>query len=74
MRFSHCFFNLSIPFVGSFTLPLLSILFSFMTIILVLTFARKIERSMRVETIILTGIIFSSFLGAVISLMIALNR
>jgi iron complex transport system permease protein len=67
------FFQLSIPFVGSFTLPLLSILFSFLTIFLVLTFARKIERSMKVETIILTGIIFSSFLGAIISLMIALT-
>ena len=67
------FFQLSIPFIGSFTLPLLSILFSFFTIFLVLMFASKIERSMRVETIILTGIIFSSFLGAIISLMIALT-
>jgi iron complex transport system permease protein len=67
------FFQFSIPFVGSFTLPLLSIVCSFMTILLVLTFARKMERSMRVETIILTGIIFSSFLGAIISLMIALT-
>lgn len=67
------FFQISIPFVGSFTLPLLSILFSFITIFLVLGFAQRIERSMRVETIILTGIIFSSFLGALISLMIALT-
>jgi iron complex transport system permease protein len=67
------FFQLSIPIIGGFTLPLLSILFSWATIFLVLTFARKIERSMRVETIILTGIIFSSFLGAIISLMIALT-
>ncbi|MDF2791029.1 MAG: btuC, partial [Neobacillus sp.] len=67
------FFQLSIPVIGSFTLPLLSILFSWATIFLVLAFARKIERSMRVETIILTGIIFSSFLGAFISLMIALT-
>ncbi|WP_066366669.1 FecCD family ABC transporter permease [Neobacillus fumarioli] len=67
------FFQLSIPFIGSFTLPLLSILFSFLSIVAVLVFARKIERSLRVETIILTGIIFSSFLGALISLMIALT-
>jgi iron complex transport system permease protein len=67
------FFQLSIPIIGSFTLPLLSILFSWVTIFLVLAFAQKIERSMRVETIILTGIIFSSFLGAIISLMIALT-
>jgi iron complex transport system permease protein len=67
------FFHLSIPFIGAFTLPLLSILFSFFTLFFVLSFARKIERSMKVETIILTGIIFSSFLGAIISLMIALT-
>jgi iron complex transport system permease protein len=67
------FFQLTIPVIGSFTLPLLSILFSWATIFFVLAFARKIERSMRVETIILTGIIFSSFLGAFISLMIALT-
>ncbi|MBM7651295.1 FecCD family ABC transporter permease [Neobacillus cucumis] len=67
------FFQLSIPFIGSFTLPFVSIVFSLVTIVFVLVFARKMERSMRVETIILTGIIFSSFLGALISLMIALT-
>ena len=53
--------------------PIAKYLFSFLTIFFVLSFARKIERSMKVETIILTGIIFSSFLGAIISLMIALT-
>jgi len=67
------FLNISLPFIGRFTLPFLSILCSFLTILLVLLFAQKIERSMKVETIILTGIIFSSFLGAFISLMIALT-
>ncbi|MGG0717859.1 iron ABC transporter permease [Robertmurraya massiliosenegalensis] len=67
------FFQFSIPFVGSFTLPLLSILFAFLTIFFVLGFARKIDKGMKVETIILTGIIFSSFLGAFISLIIALT-
>jgi len=67
------FFNLSLPFIGSFTLPFLSILASFITVFLVLYFAQKIDRAMRVETIILTGVIFSSFLGAFISLMIALT-
>ena len=67
------FFNLSIPVVGAFTLPFLSVICAFITILLVLLFAQKIERSMKVETIILTGVIFSSFLGAFISLMIALT-
>ncbi|MDQ0218596.1 iron ABC transporter permease [Peribacillus cavernae] len=67
------FFQISLPVIGLFTLPLLSIAASFVTIFVVLLFARKIDRSMKVETIILTGIIFSSFLGAFISLMIALT-
>ncbi|WP_079516173.1 FecCD family ABC transporter permease [Rossellomorea marisflavi] len=67
------FFHLTIPFIGPFTLPFLSILFSIVTIFIVLWFAQKVERTMKVETIILTGIIFSSFLGSFISLMIALT-
>jgi iron complex transport system permease protein len=67
------FFSINLPFLGLFTLPVISILGSLLTVFLVLTFARKVDRTMKVETIILTGIIFSSFLGSVISLMIALS-
>jgi iron complex transport system permease protein len=67
------FLNITLPFIGIYTLPFLSIVFSFLTILIVMVFARKIDRAMKVETIILTGIIFSSFLGAFISLMIALT-
>ncbi|MEG9297850.1 iron ABC transporter permease [Mangrovibacillus sp. Mu-81] len=67
------FFSINLPLLGLFTLPVISILGSLLTVFLVLTFARKVDRTMKVETIILTGIIFSSFLGSVISLMIALS-
>lgn len=67
------FLHISIPMIGLYTLPLLSVLCSFITILFVLLFARKIDRAIRVETIILTGVIFSSFLGSLISLMIALT-
>ncbi|WP_390622197.1 FecCD family ABC transporter permease [Bacillus tuaregi] len=67
------FFNLSLPLIGKFTLPLFSIVCSFLTIFIVLLFSQRIDRSMKVETIILTGVIFSSFLSAFISLMIALT-
>nr|WP_174616519.1 iron ABC transporter permease [Virgibacillus ihumii] len=67
------FFHLSLPVIGMYTLPVLSITASFITIFIVLFFARRVDRGMRVETIILTGVIFSSFLGALISLMIALT-
>jgi iron complex transport system permease protein len=67
------FLNISLPFIGLYTLPALSILCSVLTMLCVLTFAKQMDRSMKVETIILTGIIFSSFLSAFISLMIALT-
>lgn len=67
------FFGLALPGIGIYTLPIVSIVFSLITIFIVLSFARRLDSTMRVETIILTGIIFSSFLGALISLMIALT-
>lgn len=67
------FFQFSIPILGGFTLPFMSVLFSFLTIIFVVFFAKKMDPAMRVETIILTGIIIGSFLSAFISLMIALT-
>lgn len=67
------FFGWTFPLFGRFTLPFVSITAAIVTIFCVLLFAQTIERSMKLETIILTGIIFSSFLGAFISLMIALT-
>ncbi|MFK2826109.1 iron ABC transporter permease [Bacillus sp. B190/17] len=67
------FFGIQLPWLTGFTLPIVSIAASIVTIFIVVLFAQSIERSFKVETIILTGIIFSSFLGAVISLMIALT-
>ncbi|WP_456278478.1 FecCD family ABC transporter permease [Bacillus sp. AK128] len=67
------FFTIQIPGLGMYTLPVFSIGAAFLTLILVLAFAKLVEKRMTVETIILTGIIFSSFLGSFISLMIALT-
>ncbi len=67
------FFSITIPFLGAFTLPVVSIIAGFVTLFLVMMFARVVQRSMAAETIILAGIIFSSFLGAFISLMVALT-
>ncbi len=67
------FFGISIPFLGTYTLPVFSMVGAALTMFLVLGFARLVDRSMKMETIILTGIIFGSFLGSVLSLMIALT-
>ncbi len=67
------FFGISLPFFGDYTLPIISVLTAFLTLLIVIFFARLVHRSLSVETIILAGIIFSSFLGALISLLIALT-
>lgn len=65
--------GLSLPLLGSFTLPVISIITGFLTLLFILGFVRMIEKTLRTETIILAGIIVSSFLGAFISLLIALT-
>ncbi|QHJ70456.1 FecCD family ABC transporter permease [Planococcus halotolerans] len=67
------FFGISLPFLGTFTLPVMSMVGALLTMFLVMGFAKMVDRSMKMETVILTGIIFSSFLGSIISLMIALT-
>ncbi|OZM57162.1 ABC transporter permease [Lottiidibacillus patelloidae] len=68
------FFGLSLPVLATFTLPIVSILFGFITIFLVLSFSQLVDKQLRVETIILTGVIFSSFLSSLVSLMLALSK
>ncbi len=67
------FFGISIPVLGIYTLPVFSMVGAGLTMFIVIGFARLVDRSMKMETIILTGIIFGSFLGSVLSLMIALT-
>ncbi|WP_158735284.1 iron ABC transporter permease [Alteribacillus sp. YIM 98480] len=68
------FLGLSLPLLGSFTLPVVSILTGFLTLFFLLGFVRFIEKSLTTETIILAGIIVSSFLGSMISFIIALTE
>jgi iron complex transport system permease protein len=67
------FFGIQLPLLGTFTLPIVSIIFGLATLVLVLLFTRAVERKMSVETIILVGIMFGAFFSALISLMIALT-
>ncbi|MCI3195851.1 iron ABC transporter permease [Bacillus sp. HU-1818] len=67
------FFGLQLPMIGGFTLPVISVAAALATMLTVLSFSRLIHDSMSVSTLILTGIITNSFLGALISLVIALT-
>jgi iron complex transport system permease protein len=67
------FFSFQLPFLQDFTLPVVSVLGGFVALIGVLGLARIVQREMSIETIILAGILSSSFLGALVSLLIALT-
>lgn len=67
------FFGLTIPVVGAYALPIFSMIGAICTMVAVMSFARLVDRSLKMETLILTGVIFSSFLGSLISLMVALT-
>lgn len=66
-------FAWTIPGLVLFSLPIISAIFAFITLLAVILFTNAFDRSMRVESLILTGIITSSFLGAIMSLVIALS-
>nr|WP_028782106.1 iron ABC transporter permease [Thalassobacillus devorans] len=67
------YFQLSIAFLGSYTLPVVAILSGFITMMIVFIITRLSSRDLNIETIILAGIIISAFIGAIISLVIALS-
>ncbi|CAM3954452.1 iron ABC transporter permease [Alkalicoccus chagannorensis] len=67
------FFQFTIVGLGAFTLPFISIVSGFLTLMLVFGLVRLSSRSMAVETIILAGIILSAFIGSIISLIISLG-
>ncbi|MFP7232572.1 iron ABC transporter permease [Bacillus subtilis] len=67
------FFSLQLPVLGGFTLPVMSVAAALVTMAAVLSFSRLVHASMSVATLILTGVIINSFLGAFISLIIALT-
>ncbi len=67
------FFQLSIAWLGIYTLPTVAIIGGFISLLVVFILVRLSSRSMAIETIILAGIIVSAFIGAITSLLISLG-
>ncbi|WYS08275.1 iron ABC transporter permease [Bacillus sp. FSL R5-0394] len=66
------FFQLA--FLGAWTLPLVAMGCGFLTLVAVLYFTKILSPSLQNETVVLAGIIASAFLGAGLSLMIAMSQ
>lgn len=67
------FFQFQIAWLGFFTLPIVAIISGFITLLIVFGLVRLSSRSLAIETIILAGIIISSFISALVSLIISLG-
>jgi iron complex transport system permease protein len=67
------FFQVSFVGLGSFTLPIVAIVFGLISLLIVFGLVRLSSKSLAIETIILAGIIVSAFIGALVSLIISLS-
>lgn len=64
--------GISMPVLGNLTLPLVGFVCSLLTVILILKFASKVDKSLSNNTIILSGLVFSLFFSAMLTTMTAL--
>lgn len=63
----------SLPFIPQLGITVISIIFAFLSLLIILTLSYKIDYNLTTNTIILTGVIFSMFVSSVVSLIIALT-
>ncbi|GIQ67731.1 iron ABC transporter permease [Xylanibacillus composti] len=68
------FFQFTLWGLGSFSLPVMAILGGFVALVLVFGMTHLSSRNFAVETIILSGVIMTSFMSAIVSLIIALSQ
>jgi iron complex transport system permease protein len=63
--------GVSLPFLSGFTLPLAGFVFGLITVFLVVIFSSRVDKSMSNNTIILCGMVFSLFVGALLTTLSA---
>jgi len=64
----------SAPFFGNLALPVFGLAFGLATVFVVISVSGALDRNMANNTIILTGMVFSLFINAIMTLVSALNR
>jgi len=66
--------GVSIPFAGALTLPITGFLAGLGTILFALSFAARIDGRMENHTVILVGMVFSLFVNAITTLIMAMSQ
>ncbi len=66
--------GISIPLLESFTLAGSGLVFAVLTVVLSIAFASKVDRNLESTTIVLTGMVISLFLNAVITMVAFMSK
>ena len=66
--------GLTLPFAGFLTLPLAGFVFGLVTVFAVVAFGSRMNRGLQNQTIILTGMVFSLFVNALLTLLSVLEQ
>ncbi len=66
--------GISLPLLGNLTLPFVGFIAGVLTVFGVIGFASKIDKNLSNHTVVLAGMIFSLFVNALFTIIIALSR
>jgi iron complex transport system permease protein len=66
--------GIAIPLVGGLTMPVAGFLFGLFTVYIVISFSSRLDKTMSNHTIILFGMVFSLFVNALLTTLMALYR
>jgi iron complex transport system permease protein len=64
----------TLPFAGAWTLPLFGFIFALGTVFFVVAFSSSFDKTISNNTVILFGMVFSLFINAILTLLVALFR
>ena len=65
--------GITLPVIGAFMLPATGFVFGLLTVLFVLTFSARLDRSLSGHTVILLGMVVSLFMNAMLTLVNSLN-
>jgi iron complex transport system permease protein len=67
-------FGMTIPFLGRFSLPMVGFVFGLGTVLLAISMAMQLDKSLENQTIILIGMVLSLFVSSLLTILIVLSK
>jgi iron complex transport system permease protein len=67
-------FGMTIPFLGRFSLPMVGFVFGLGTVLLAISMAMQLDKSLENQTIILIGMVLSLFVSSLLTILIVMSK